>query len=462
MVVRRKANKTPAFPGTLQRSWDGLQVIEWDRLPPAPAGDSAHEALVLQLPSADPKGLRSYLRRWRSDPGGPVLTFSLTRHGQAEKESIALKIGTHIRCPFPLTGLRELLLRERDLLLMQNHWKQIRGLLREEQQRMHIMRDISAAANSHLDPDKVIGSVMEKARRILPCEAWSLFLLDESRNRLFIRTSSSSRKDPRMAVSEAIPQWVVRRREPLLVTCREGKIREFPLRNGSVGEKVRSVLCLPLRSRSRIIGALQLVNRPRGEVFTPADRDFLFGLLEPASIAIENALLFRKAEALSVTDDLTRLYNARYLNHMLHREVERSRRYGFQVSLIFLDLDGFKEVNDQYGHLAGSRALVEVGAVLKGTVRSIDVVSRFGGDEFTVVLPQTGVQGAATIAERIRSQLQKEVFLEDLGLEVRITASFGVATFPDHGSDKDDLIAQADRAMYSVKGNRKNAVAVAA
>ncbi len=98
----------------------------------------------------------------------------------------------------------------------------------------------------------------------------------------------------------------------------------------------------------------------------------------------------------------------------------------------------------------------------KGTVRSIDVVSRFGGDEFTVVLPQTGVQGAATIAERIRSQLQKEVFLEDLGLEVRITASFGVATFPDHGSDKDDLIAQADRAMYSVKGNRKNAVAVAA
>ena len=146
----------------------------------------------------------------------------------------------------------------------------------------------------------------------------------------------------------------------------------------------------------------------------------------------------------------------------LQNEVERSRRYGNQVSLIFLDLDGFKNVNDQHGHLAGSRALVEVGEVLRRTVRAIDVVSRFGGDEFTVILPQTGVQGATTIAERIRARIQEAVFLQDVGLEVRITASLGVATFPTHGKNKDDLIGQADRAMYLVKAKNKNAVEVAA
>jgi diguanylate cyclase (GGDEF)-like protein len=131
------------------------------------------------------------------------------------------------------------------------------------------------------------------------------------------------------------------------------------------------------------------------------------------------------------------------------------------VSLIFLDLDGFKTVNDRHGHLWGSRTLVEVGEAIRSTVREIDVVSRYGGDEFTVILPQTGSEGALTIAERIRQRIEETPFLETHGRRVRITASLGIATFPDHGRGKDDLIARADQAMYVAKGRGKNGVALA-
>ena len=118
-------------------------------------------------------------------------------------------------------------------------------------------------------------------------------------------------------------------------------------------------------------------------------------------------------------------------------------------------------MNDQHGHLCGSRTLVEVGEVIKGTVREIDVVSRYGGDEFTVILPQTGPEGAQIIAERIRQRIAETNFLSSYGLTVRITASVGIASFPEHGRTKDDLIARADQAMYAVKGRGKNGVALA-
>ena len=162
-----------------------------------------------------------------------------------------------------------------------------------------------------------------------------------------------------------------------------------------------------------------------------------------------------------MTDDLTKLFNSRYLNVHLGREIKRSRRYGVMVSLIVLDLDGFKAINDQHGHLAGSRALFEVGQVIQETVREIDIVSRYGGDEFTIILPQTGATGAGIIAERIRASIEERAFLSEQGLAVRLTASFGVATFPDNGQTREELIQKADQAMYLIKDRGKNGVALA-
>jgi diguanylate cyclase (GGDEF)-like protein len=218
---------------------------------------------------------------------------------------------------------------------------------------------------------------------------------------------------------------------------------------------------VPLLSRGRVIGVVEVTDPPAAAGRRVEQAELISFLLEPAAVALDNALLLKKSEQLSCTDDLTKLYNSRFLNATLRREVERSRRYGTAVSLIFLDLDGFKNVNDEHGHLSGSRTLVEVGSVIRETVREVDVVSRYGGDEFTVILPQTGPEGAAIIAERIRARIEEKEFLNAYGLKVRLTASFGIACYPDHGRTKDDLIARADQAMYRVKGQGKNGVQVA-
>jgi diguanylate cyclase (GGDEF)-like protein len=184
-------------------------------------------------------------------------------------------------------------------------------------------------------------------------------------------------------------------------------------------------------------------------------------LLEPASVALDNALLLKRAEALSVTDDLTHLYNSRYLNLVLRRETKRASRSGRPLSLLFIDLDGFKAVNDTHGHLCGSRCLVEAAAVIRSSARETDVVSRFGGDEFALVLPDTGGEGAFAVGERIRERIAAHRFLAGDGLDIHLTASVGVATLPDVAASAEELVQAADKAMYHVKETGKNGIVAA-
>jgi len=262
-------------------------------------------------------------------------------------------------------------------------------------------------------------------------------------------------------MGEGVAGRVLRTRSPLLLSrgASPAAVPGVP----EIPEKLAwtQVLALPLMSRGKVIGVVEMIRGNQGKPFRRRDVRVLSLMLEPMAVALESSQLLKRSEELSVTDDLTKLYNSRYLNACLLREVHRARRYRSQVSLIFLDLDGFKNVNDQHGHLAGSRALVEVGAVIKNMVREIDVVCRFGGDEFTVILPQTGLEGARIIADRIRRRLEETVFLEAFGFLVRITASFGIASFPDHAGSEKALIQKADEAMYKVKGSGKNAIAEA-
>ena len=185
-------------------------------------------------------------------------------------------------------------------------------------------------------------------------------------------------------------------------------------------------------------------------------------LLEPAAVALDNALLLKRAEALSVTDDLTHLYNSRYLNSVLRRETKRASRSGRPLSLLFIDLDGFKAVNDTHGHLCGSQALVEAAAVIRGSARETDVVARFGGDEFALVLPDTGGEGAFAVGERIRERIAAQQFLADDGLDIHLTVSVGVATLPDVAASAEELVQAADKAMYRVKESGKNGIQAAA
>jgi two-component system, cell cycle response regulator len=220
-----------------------------------------------------------------------------------------------------------------------------------------------------------------------------------------------------------------------------------------------------LSGRDQVVGALVGLERqptPAELVFAPRIRRCWTELLAPAGLALDNALRIEKAEALSVTDDLTRLYNSRFMNLSLRRETKRAVRTGSALSLLFIDLDGFKAVNDTYGHLSGSRALVEAAAVIRGCARETDVVARFGGDEFAVILPETGRDGAIMVADRIRERIAAHSFLTADQLDVRLTASVGVATLPDVAASAEELVQAADRAMYRVKVSGKNGIHLAA
>jgi two-component system, cell cycle response regulator len=179
-------------------------------------------------------------------------------------------------------------------------------------------------------------------------------------------------------------------------------------------------------------------------------------LLDQASLALDNAARYSFARDLLYIDELTGLYNYRYLDVVLERELKRSERYGSQLSVLFLDIDHFKKVNDQYGHLIGSRVLREVGILLRKSVRDVDAVIRYGGDEYTLVLVETGLDGATIVAERIRQAIEAHSFSRADGLGIKVTVSLGYACFPDDASSKADLLELADQAMYRGKAGGKN------
>jgi diguanylate cyclase (GGDEF)-like protein len=337
--------------------------------------------------------------------------------------------------------------------------------LRTTAKRLAILTDIVKTANSILEPRKVIELIMAKIQQLIPSEAWSMLMVDEERQELTFELALGEKaKDMsafRLKIGEGVAGWVAQTGKPTIVndTSRDPRFtRRF---DTETKFETRSILCAPLISRGRTIGVVEIINRLGGGRFTQADLEVLLTLVEPCAIAIENAILFQKTEQLTITDDLTKLFNSRYLNLYIGREIKRCKRHGIPLSVIFLDLDGFKGVNDQHGHLAGSRTLTEVGSILAEAVRESDILARYGGDEFVVVLPETPPSGAIVIAERIRKSIEDHSFLEAQGVCARISASFGIASYPDHALTPEGLIQKADQAMYRVKERDKNGIEVA-
>jgi diguanylate cyclase (GGDEF)-like protein len=184
-------------------------------------------------------------------------------------------------------------------------------------------------------------------------------------------------------------------------------------------------------------------------------------LVRPLAVAVRNGQAFERTTRLTFTDDLTALYNSRFMSLYLEREIKRCRRMRSPLSLLFMDLDGFKNINDTHGHLAGSKTLVEVGAVLERTVRDADILIRYGGDEFVILFPETPLSGGLVIAERIRLVISGTKFLESQKIDARVSASIGIAAYPESADDVRGLISSADRAMYEAKSLGKDRVVAA-
>jgi diguanylate cyclase (GGDEF)-like protein len=218
-----------------------------------------------------------------------------------------------------------------------------------------------------------------------------------------------------------------------------------------------TAVAIPLRRGSRAIGVLTLYGRGADEIFSNDDVHLLQSLVHQAETAIENTFLYEEATRLSITDGLTGLWNRRLFDLRINEELQRAIRFQEPFGLLLVDLDHFKGVNDRYGHQAGDAVLVELARRLTDATREVDVVTRFGGEEFALILPKTPVQGTMRLAAKVREVVASEAFAAG-SASFPVTVSVGAAAYPDHGLSGADLLAAADAALYRAKANGRDRV----
>jgi diguanylate cyclase (GGDEF)-like protein len=328
-----------------------------------------------------------------------------------------------------------------------------------------IFQELGKALTSSLQLDQVLRTIMEKIDEFLRPDNWSLLLLDEAKQELYfelaVGKASQALKDVRIKVGQGIAGWVAQHGEAVVVPDTSKDTRFF----GKVDEKTKmetqSIVAVPVKFRDTCLGVIELINCFGPEGFDARDLNLLGALADFAAIALENARHVKRIHELTITDDCTTLYNARHMGFILETEIYRSQRYNYEFSIVFIDLDHFKEVNDTHGHLIGSKLLAEIGSALKTHCRLIDFAFRYGGDEFVILLPQTAKENSLNVARRLHKLIRETPWLEQAGLKVHITPSVGVASYPVDSRTKEGLLHLADEAMYLVKNTNRDSVAAA-
>lgn len=322
--------------------------------------------------------------------------------------------------------------------------------------------EIGKALTSHLTLDDVYQVVMEKVGKLLRPQAWSLLTVDEQSAELcfeiVVSPAGETLRGTRLQAGQGVAGWVVEHGSALLIPDISKEPRFARSMEKHSGFVISSIVCVPLVAGKRIIGVIQLLNGRGQSEFTAQDQRILAAIADFTAIAMENSRLLQQVRDLTITDDLTGLYNSRHFQTLCEYEIERATRYGTELSLVFLDLDHFKLVNDNYGHLTGSRLLKEVGQLFHAAIRKTDHAARYGGDEFVFLLPSTGKPGAVRMAQNLLQLLQAGEFFSDCGRQIQVTASLGVATYPTNAYCLQELVKLSDELMYAVKRSTRNAV----
>jgi diguanylate cyclase (GGDEF)-like protein len=328
-----------------------------------------------------------------------------------------------------------------------------------------VFQELGKALTSSLQLDQVLRTIMEKIDEFLRPDNWSLLLLDETKQELYfelaVGKASQALKDVRIKMGQGIAGWVAQNDEAVIVPDVSLDTRFFSKVDEKTKMETRSIVAVPVRYRDHCLGVIELINCVGSEGFQERDLALLEALADFAAIALENARHVKRIHELTITDDCTSLYNARHMDFILETEIYRSQRYGYEFSLVFIDLDHFKSVNDTHGHLVGSKLLAEVGQMVKLACRRIDFAFRYGGDEFVIVLPQASKENAYVVARRLHRMIGETSWLSSEGLNIHFTASIGVASYPSDAKTKVELLHLADEAMYQIKNTTRNGVAAA-
>jgi GGDEF domain-containing protein/putative methionine-R-sulfoxide reductase with GAF domain len=276
-----------------------------------------------------------------------------------------------------------------------------------------VFHELGKALTSSLQLDQVLRTIMEKINEVLQPDTWSLLLMDLEKKELYFQIATGkgaeALKDVRIKIGQGLAGWVAQTGEAVVVPDTTKDSRFFSQVDEKTKMATRSIVAVPVRFREQCLGVIELINCVGSEGFSHRDLALLEALADYAAIAIENARHVQRIHELTITDDCTTLYNARHLNFMLDTEIYRSHRYAFEFSLIFIDLDHFKMINDTHGHLSGSKLLSEIGTAIKDKCRLIDLAFRYGGDEFVLLLPQTSKENAMAVARRLHKLIRETV-----------------------------------------------------
>ncbi len=310
--------------------------------------------------------------------------------------------------------------------------------------------------SSTLDLKRTLSVIMETAVTSGRAKAGALLLLAPTRGDLYLASGRGldARGVPRslrVPMGEGIVGRVALSGDPVVgPVSRLGRLTQPGLRAAEIEPDADEVIAVPLRSGARTLGVLALYDR-RDATFGDADLDAIRAFAGHAAVAVDNVQRAQETQRESITDGLTGLVNFRYFQTALGKEIERATRYGRPLSLLMLDLDHFKRVNDEYGHPRGDAVLVELARRLREQVREVDTIARYGGEEMIVVLPETDLGGAQVVAERVCHAVRDVAFADGDEEPLAITVSAGIAAFPAHGATADVLVRSADEALYAAK-----------
>ncbi len=322
--------------------------------------------------------------------------------------------------------------------------------------------EIGKSLTSTFNMEEILVIVLTRLSKLIPARNWSLLLLDPKAKELHFEVVVGLQQEAlahvRIKMGEGIAGTVALTGEPLLVK----DVQKDPRFSGRVdhltGFITRSVICLPLKIQDVVLGVVELINPKDPALFQKRSMMVLSILADYLAIAIGNAMNYKKVAALTLTDTVTGFYNTRFLHQHLERLLHPDGGQPQPVSLVFLDMDNFKQVVDAHGHLLGSQVLKEVAEVLASQLREEDRLVHYGGDEFVILMPGLDKKAALQKVVRLRKGLLDAVFLREAGLGVRLTASFGIASYPEDAGDKAGLLRLADHSMFRSKESGKDTI----
>ena len=341
--------------------------------------------------------------------------------------------------------------------------KQARDLARENDKLMACL-EVGKLLTSTLDLKEILGLIMIKVTQLIEAQNWSLLLRNPATGELtfeiVVGIHEKLIKGLCLARGEGIAGHVAETANPLFVSNVQEDTRFTPRIDALTEFRTESIVGLPLKIHGRVLGVIEIINVKDMKGFESYDYPILSILADYAAIAIENARYLDRMEEMGITDEYTGLRNARYLHQVLDELTKKEPSLKDVFAVIFVDVDNFKEVVDRHGHLLGSQVLKEIGETIASCLGEKDILVKYGGDEYVIILPGRNKQAAIDLTQKILQALRASTYLKSEPKPVRVTASFGIAVYPEDAQTKKDLLLLADHCMYSIKRGNKDGFGV--